>query len=165
MNTADPDPLASDAAVALRELAWTIHRRAPQLPGEEPMRVTELAVLKQVIERPASTVGELGQALGLHQPNVSAAVRLLAERGLVAREHTEVDRRVVRVVPTDRGIAEHEAISAAWASPVHDAVGDLDATQRAQLLDAVAALRALHDALRRRAGETAEGSGPRGALP
>jgi len=144
----------SKVASALREVAWTIHRKAPDRVGLGPSRTTEVALLKQVVEFPGSTVGELAQALGLLQPNASAAVRALVQRELVTRESSETDRRVVRVVATDLGIAEHEAISAAWAAPVDDALEDLDPTQRAALAGAVEALQALQDALRRRAGET-----------
>ena len=152
MNS-EPDPRLVETAVTLRELAWTIHRRAPERAGSAPMRVTESAVLKQVIERPGSTVGELGRALGLLQPNVSTAIRLLVQRGLVTREHAGADRRVVRVVATPEGVAEHEALSAAWATPVQEAVADLDDQQRAALVAAADALQALHQALRRRSGE------------
>lgn len=148
MATSSSSP-RSEVSIALRELAWTIHRHAPDRAGVGPIPTTEIALLKQVIDNPGSTVGELATALGLQQPNVSTAIRLLAQRGFVTREKSEADRRVSRVLPTDLGVSEHQAISEAWAHPVDAALAELSEDQRAALDAASEALVAVQEALRR----------------
>lgn len=137
-----------ELAEVLRELGWTVHRRAPERAGVGPIPTTELALLKQVIENPGATVGELAQALGLRQPNVSAAVRLLAARGLVTKEASPADRRITMVRATPLGHTEHEAIASGWSSPIMEALASLGEEHRRALADATEALGALHEALR-----------------
>lgn len=140
-----------ELALVLRELGWTIHRQAPERAGVGPIPTTELAVLKQVIDTPGATVGELARGLGLRQPNASAAIRLLVDRGLVAKEAATDDRRQVRIVPTPQGRREHRAIAAAWLEPIVVALASLSPEDREELEDAADALEALQRALVRRA--------------
>lgn len=136
----------------LREVAWTIHRRAPERAGVGPIPTTELALLGQVLETPGTTVGQLATALGLRQPNVSAAIRVLVGKGLVVKEPSPDDRRVVRIVPTEFGRSEHEAIAAAWTRPLEAAIASLDVEHQRALAAATEALAALQDALTARGG-------------
>lgn len=146
----NPDrPRLTDVSITLRELAWTIHRKAPERAGVGPLPTTEIALLKQVIDAPASTVGELADALGLQQPNVSAALRTLEERGFISREKSARDRRVSYIQPRPSGIDEHRAVAAEWSRPVNDALHSLTAEQLTTLEAAAEALSAVHDALRK----------------
>ncbi|MBD7920250.1 MarR family transcriptional regulator [Cellulomonas sp. Sa3CUA2] len=140
--------VSADVTGVLRDLAWTIHRRTPQVAGIEPLPTTELAVLMHVLESPGLSVGEVSRQLGLRQSNTSAALRTLGERGLVAREPDPDDRRVTRLVPTERARVEHEAIAEGWAGPIVDALAALPAEQAAALTAAVDALQALDRQLR-----------------
>lgn len=135
-----PDNVSARLPVILRELAWTIHKRTPDRAGVGPLPTTEVALLKQVLDAPGSTVGELSAALGLRQPNASAAIRVLVGRGLIERVPDEADRRTVRIVPTEVGRAEHEAIAADWAGAVADAIALLEPADRAALESASAAM-------------------------
>jgi DNA-binding MarR family transcriptional regulator len=149
----DPDSSShhrSELAITLRELAWTVHRRAPERAGVGPIPTTELVLLGQVMETPGATVGELSQTLGLHQPNTSAALRVLVQRGLVARETSPDDRRVSRIVPTELAATEHRAIAEEWAGSVDAVLENLSPEHRAALERALDALQALDRALRDR---------------
>lgn len=129
-----PDPRdRTDLAQTLRELAWAIHRTAPARAGIGPIPTTEIALLKQIVDAPGSTVNELAVALGLRQPNVSAAIRTLVSRGWAVKQPAVDDRRVTRVSPTPRGIREHTEISAAWREPVQAAIAALDPVARSEL--------------------------------
>jgi DNA-binding MarR family transcriptional regulator len=140
----------SELAITLRELAWTVHRRAPERAGVGPIPTTELVLLGQIMETPGATVGELSQALGLQQPNTSAALRVLVQRGLVSRETSETDRRVSKVMPTALAATEHRAIAEEWAGSVDAVLEGLSAEHRSALDRAVEALQALDRALRDR---------------
>jgi DNA-binding MarR family transcriptional regulator len=144
---ADPaDAAPGDLPGLLRELAWIIHRTAPERTGG-PIPTTAVALLKQVMDAPGSTVGDLTAALGLRQPNVSAAVRVLEQRGFVRRVKSEGDRRETRIVPTDVGAAEYEALSEEWKAPVQGALDALEAGDRAALEAAAPALQRLYGRL------------------
>lgn len=136
-----------DVPTTLRELAWVIHRSAPERAGG-PIPTTEVALLKQVLDTPGSTVGELASALGLRQPNVSSALRALEGRGMVRRVKNEDDRRVTQIMPTPVGASEHHAISEAWKEPLLDAIGTLETEDREALAAAAGALQRLYDQLK-----------------
>ncbi|WP_033210369.1 MarR family winged helix-turn-helix transcriptional regulator [Gryllotalpicola ginsengisoli] len=137
-----------ELTIALRELAWAVHRRAPDRAGVGPLPTTELALLRQVQETPGATVGELAQQLGLQQSNTSAALRVLERRGYIVRRPHPSDRRAVQIEATEAGIREHEAIAAAWASALDGALASLSEDQLDALLAAVDALDALDNAVR-----------------
>ncbi|WP_258059784.1 MarR family winged helix-turn-helix transcriptional regulator [Arthrobacter sp. ZGTC212] len=137
-----------ELAMLLRDLSWTIHRRVPDVTGIEPLTSTDLAVLKHVLEAPGMTVTELSRHMALKQSNTSAAVRTLADRGLVTKESSASDRRISRLFPTDKAMAQDEAIGDAWAGPIRKALAGLDAAQAAALDDAVQALQELNSRLR-----------------
>lgn len=139
----DPAPRPRDVPMVLRDLAWTIHRRVPETVAADPLATTELALLKHVLETPGVTVGELARRLGIRQPNTSAALRTLIDRGLVLREPSPEDRRAFHIVPTDKALAEDAEISAAWTGPVRSAQERLSPEHIAALENARDALAAL----------------------
>lgn len=137
-----------ELAVLLRDLAWTIHRRIPDVTGIDPLPSTELAVLKHILESPGMTVTELSRHMALKQSNTSAAVRVLTERGLVTREGSPADRRISRLIPTEQALAQDEAIEDAWAGPIRNGLAGLGSEQAAALEAAASALQALNVVLR-----------------
>jgi len=136
-------PTRRELTEVLREIAWTVHRRAPERAGVGPLPTTEIALLKQVISTPGATVGQLAEALGLRQPNASAAIRVLADKGLVTKEPSLDDRRIVRIVPTGLGSSEHAEIAAAWTQPLEAAIATLSEEHQEALDAAGGALVAL----------------------
>lgn len=135
-----PTPSDTPLGVVLRELAWTIHKRAPDRAGVGPLPTTEIALLKQVLDSPGATVRELSESLGLRQPNTSAALTVLVGRGLVERHPGEDDRRTVRIEPTELGRTEHAALATDWAGAVSEAITRLPAAERSDLESAAGAL-------------------------
>ncbi|WP_017974818.1 MarR family winged helix-turn-helix transcriptional regulator [Actinopolyspora halophila] len=136
-----------ELATVLRDLAWTIQRLVPEVTGLDPLTNTELAAIKHIQESPGITVTELARQLGMQQSNASAAVRDLVERDLVAREHNPTDRRVTRLVPTERSLAAKDSIDTVWSGTIRTALSRLDHDQVATLHTASGALRALDQAL------------------
>lgn len=137
-----------ELACALRDLAWTIHRPAPENTGVDAAPVSELAVLKQALATPGITVTEVARSLGIRQSNTSATVRCLAEKGLLRRESSPADRRVTMLVPTEKLLAERELVESVWSGTIHDALARLSTEQIEALEAAVDALHTLNRALR-----------------
>ncbi len=136
-----------ELATVLRDLAWTIQRLVPEVAGLDPLPTTELAVIKHIQGSPGVTVSELARHLGMQQSNVSAAVRGLAERGLVARENSPADRRVTRLVPTEKSLAAKESIDTVWSGTIQTAMARLSHEQVAAIEAASGALQALDQVL------------------
>ncbi|WP_280396827.1 MarR family winged helix-turn-helix transcriptional regulator [Nocardia carnea] len=137
-----------DLPTVLRDLAWTVHRLVPEVAGVPHLPTTELAVLKQILATPGITVTELSKRLGMRQSNVSAAVRGLVERGLVARSADPVDRRVIRLTPTEKSFGARQTIHTVWSGTVERAMARLGDEQVAALRSAEDALEALDRVLR-----------------
>lgn len=136
-----------ELSAVLRDLAWTIHRLVPEVAGLDPLPTTELAVIKQVLASPGMTVTELARQLGMQQSNASAAVRGLVERGLVARTSDPADRRVTKLVPTEKSQAAKESINTVWSGTVRTAMAQLSHEQVAAIEAASGALQALDEVL------------------
>ena len=134
-------------ATVLRDLAWTIQRLVPEAAGLDPLTNTELAVIKRVQASPGVTVSGLARHLGMKQSNVSAAVRALVGRGLVAREADAADRRVHQLVPTEKSLADKDSIDTVWSGAVRTAMDRLEPEQVAAIENASDALRALDEVL------------------
>jgi DNA-binding MarR family transcriptional regulator len=66
----------------------------------------------------------LAQRLAVARPTVTAVVDGLVERGCVAREAVAGDRRSLRLVVTDLGLATLAAADEAMASAVEDVLAD-----------------------------------------
>ncbi|MGO1544940.1 MAG: MarR family winged helix-turn-helix transcriptional regulator [Gulosibacter sp.] len=140
------DAAARDFTVTLRELAWTIHYR---VPDRASVPSTELTLLKQIIDKPGSTVGELSAALNIRQSNTSTAIRSLVSRGFAERVPDETDKRVVHIEATELGVMEHLEIAHAWAAGLDSAVASLSPAQVQDLMRARDALQALERAIRK----------------
>lgn len=136
-----------ELATVLRNLAWTIQRVVPEAAGLDPLTNTELATIKRIQASPGVTVGELARHLGMQQSNVSAAVRDLVQRGLVARESNPADRRVHKLVPTEKSLAEKGLLEDVWSGAVRTAMTRLDHERVAAIENASDALQALDEVL------------------
>ncbi len=146
---ADPGVSAQQGQLAtvLRDLAWTIQRLVPEAAGIKPLPASEIAVLKQILRSPGITVTELARLLGMQQSNVSAAVRVLVERGLVERERDPEDRRVTKPATTEKLLGEKEAIDSAWSGTIRTALAQLSEEQLTAIENASGALRELDEIL------------------
>jgi DNA-binding MarR family transcriptional regulator len=89
---------------------------ARQLATESGLSYQDYQVLVALTDRPDGRfrLFELGDLLGWEQSRLSHHVARMAERGLVAKERCEGDRRGAEVVVTKRGRKEIEA-----AAPGH----------------------------------------------
>ena len=147
---ADQDPAGQELAVVLQDLAWLLPRTIGLAElQKDPMPQSELEVMRLLVRRPGLSVGEVAAELGLHAPNVSAAIRALVGRGLLERRPGEEDRRVVRLHPTARAIAIRDERERAWGAALDDVLADVPQRDATALLRAAPALRRLADRLGR----------------
>ncbi|WP_461367032.1 MarR family winged helix-turn-helix transcriptional regulator [Candidatus Darwinibacter acetoxidans] len=65
--------------------------------------MTQLRILMEVDHRSEMTVGELSQALGSASANSSAMCKTLEKKGLVSRDRSPEDERIVLITLTPEG--------------------------------------------------------------
>ncbi|NMR29421.1 MarR family winged helix-turn-helix transcriptional regulator [Crystallibacter degradans] len=132
----------------LHSLSWTIHRILPSAAGLDPLPTSELVVLMRVHREPGLTVSELALQLGLRQSNASAAVKALADRGLVERRTSPTDRRLALLHPSEKAQKNKRLIEEAWSGSISTALLKLPAEQIQAIVGAAEALAALEEELR-----------------
>ncbi|MBB3083588.1 MarR family winged helix-turn-helix transcriptional regulator [Geodermatophilus sabuli] len=93
------------------------HRVDSALHREHGISLTGFEALRRIAEAPAerATMGELAEALGLSRAGVTSTVGRLVAEGLVIRERTAGDRRLLHARLTPEGRARVAA-----AAPTHD---------------------------------------------
>ncbi|AUN94951.1 MarR family winged helix-turn-helix transcriptional regulator [Pseudazoarcus pumilus] len=96
-----PTPL--EVLQRFRVLIRTAQRHSQWIERQSGITGAQLWALQELFERPGLRVGELGNLMALHQSTVSNMVDRLETSGLVRKERTAVDQRVVRLYLTDRG--------------------------------------------------------------
>ena len=117
---------------ALAQLTFAVQGALSRVAAERGLSIASARLLGIVRDR-QPTIGELATFLQLDKSSVTGLVDRAAERGLVARTASDLDRRSVRVSITaagreviDRGAAEFEAQIAVL-------VADLPPAQRSRL--------------------------------
>lgn len=135
---------------ALRQVSRAVNRAARRQARSEPLTEAQVEVLRTIVRNPGTAPGELAATIEMRPSNVSATLRHLTERGLVRRETDPADRRCVRLLPTDKALADARTIDAARTQLVLDAVATLDTHEVERLIAAIPALHALATALRAR---------------
>jgi len=97
----------------LRQLSLVVRRAAGGGGGGEGgpdtsasdagLSATEALLLRQLDDRPASSISELARRVHADRSGVSVSVRSLANRGLVVRESSSSDRRMASISLTMLG--------------------------------------------------------------
>ena len=83
------------------------------------------------------TLGALAEAERVRPPSMTKIVAALVERGLVRREHSKEDARVVRVEATAKGRAAHEEYQKRREAWINHRLAELTTHERAVLAEAV----------------------------
>lgn len=94
----------------LRQLTLTVRRSTPGQNGDprhdtEATSAADMLLLRQLEVRPASSIAELARRMHVDRSGISVAVTRLAERGLVARATSPLDRRRTVISLTAAGRA------------------------------------------------------------
>ena len=103
----------SYAAELLRDLG--LH------PGQE-------LLLMQLLDRDGQTQSELLDSVGLDHSTVSKSLGRMEEAGLLTRLPDEIDKRVLRVRLTRKGLAMRSRIESMWTELERVSVANLDAS-------------------------------------
>lgn len=114
---------------------------------EFDMSLPRFDVLTALVTFPDGlSMTELATKLGVSKGNVTGVVRGLREQELVDRTRQRSDRRVLRVVITERGREEWEAIQAVYRGVVEAMLQALPAAEAKGLTTALTELQHMLDA-------------------
>ena len=86
-----------------RVLIRTAQRHSQWIERQSGITGAQLWALQEMMERPGLRVGELANLMALHQSTASNMIDRLETSGLVRKERTSADQRVVRLYLTDKG--------------------------------------------------------------
>jgi MarR family transcriptional regulator, organic hydroperoxide resistance regulator len=86
-----------------RVLIRTAQRHSQWIERQSGVTGAQLWALQELVEVPGLRVGELANRMALHQSTASNMVDRLETSGLLRKERTTADQRVVRLYLTDEG--------------------------------------------------------------
>lgn len=99
------NPLATDTLKQLRIIMSAVRQHFRAVEEACGVSGAQVWILSTIADAPGITVSRLGEALSVHVSTVSNMLDKLAKAGLVERERSEGDRRVVNLCLTDAGRA------------------------------------------------------------
>lgn len=105
----DPQPLSSEKVSPLsvlqrfRVLIRTAQRHSQWVERQSGVTGAQLWAMCELAEKPGLRVGELAKRMALHQSTASNMIDKLESAGLVRKERTSADQRVVCLYLTQAG--------------------------------------------------------------
>ena len=150
---------------AIAEIARLLPQRNSQLArllwrhARGPLHRGMASVLATLGDGP-QPISRLAEHEGVAQPTLTRMVARLEAEGLVHRERSADDGRVVLVGLTSRGAAELAGLRQRYLAVLHERLGGLDDERLRELCEASEAIQVLVDALRAEPGEGAAGRTP-----
>jgi len=138
MMTRERSEVADRLGMAITRLARLLRQQA----GDD-LTPTMRAAVGTIAREGPLTLGELAASEQVAPPTITKVVAKLEDRGLVEREADPTDRRVARVVLSDRGERWLEADRRRRHAWLADRIDKLDASDRERLVRAVDAIESL----------------------
>lgn len=86
-----------------RVLIRTAQRHSQWIERQSGVTGAQLWAMQELVEAPGLRVGELANRMALHQSTASNMVDRLETGGLIRKERTSADQRVVRLYLTEKG--------------------------------------------------------------
>ena len=141
-----PDqPLEEQLALLLRSLRRTVVRFAAR--GEEQLPEAQVEVLHALAARGPLSPTQIAEALQLARPTVSNLVRIMTDRGLIARWRSDTDGRAVLLSITTDAERLMASVQRRRVGALARALTQLPDSAREQLSAAMPALAQLQQAL------------------
>lgn len=103
MNKFDEEKTINNTEKDLRLISGIIKRNGRKILKNYPITSPQFIALQWVTDREKLTIGELSNKIGLAFSTTTDLVDRMEKNGLVERIRDTEDRRVVRIVPLDKG--------------------------------------------------------------
>ena len=122
-------------------LAMRVIRAELRKHGAREVSVPQFRTLVFLNRHEGTSLSEVAEHIGLALPSMSVLVDGLVVKGLVIRETHPEDRRRMTLGLTERGRRAFRAAREATASYLEDKMGQLSASERRTVIDAMQVLR------------------------
>ncbi len=139
---------ASHIVRQVRRIVRAINVHSQNLSREAGLTVPQLLLLRQIQEAPPgrATAGALCALMDINPPTMSGLVDRLGRLGLIQRQRSPEDRRVVELALTPLGLQTLDQAPPLLQDRVLARLNGLSADQRTRVLDALDLIVALMDA-------------------
>ena len=134
-------PKQADVAAivqGLRRIVRALYNHSQEVRAAYGLTAAQLWALRELLKRGRMQMGQLAEALMVHQSSVSLLIGRLERRGLVRRVASGADRRVVTVELTRKGeILVSDAPEAAHGRMMHglDAISPTEVRKLREAVD------------------------------
>ncbi len=100
---AEPQVSPLSVLQRFRVLIRTAQRHSQWIERQSGVTGAQLWAMQELFEQPGLRVGELAKLMALHQSTASNMIDKLESVGLIRKERSSADQRVVRLSLTDKG--------------------------------------------------------------
>ncbi len=105
-------------------------KRAGELLGDLGLHLGQEMILEALWTRGALSQSELAEHAGVRRATMTVALRPLEKAGLVERTCDPDDRRIMRVVATEKSLVLRPKVYAAWEKLNREMISNLDIDER-----------------------------------
>jgi DNA-binding MarR family transcriptional regulator len=136
-------PLSPEASLVLRQFRIvfnTVRSHFQQIERQSGLGGAQLWTLSILAQRPGIGIGDLADAMDVHQSTASNLVRVLVRKGLAVSNRDVDDRRAVNLTVSDAGLAILAVAPGPFAGVLPDALARLDDHTLAQLSSGLSVL-------------------------
>jgi DNA-binding MarR family transcriptional regulator len=109
--------------------------------GAKEVSVPQFRTLAYLNRHEGTSLSDVAEHIGLTLPSMSALVDSIVMKGLVIRQTHPEDRRRMTLTLTERGRATLRVAHEAAASYLEEKIGQLSATERATVIEAMQVLK------------------------
>ena len=109
--------------------------------GAKEVSVPQFRTLAYLNRHEGTSLSDVAEHIGLTLPSMSALVDSIVMKGLVIRQTHPEDRRRMTLTLTERGRATLRVAHEAAASYLEERIGQLSATERATVIEAMQVLK------------------------
>ena len=109
--------------------------------GAKEVSVPQFRTLAYLNRHEGTSLSDVAEHIGLTLPSMSALIDSIVMKGLVIRQTHPEDRRRMTLTLTERGRATLRVAHEAAASYLEEKIGQLSATERATVIEAMQVLK------------------------
>lgn len=135
--------LSPDAAIVLRQFRIvfnTVRSHFQQIERQSGLGGAQLWTLSILAQRPGIGIGDLAEAMDVHQSTASNLVRVLVRKGLAVSNRDLDDRRAVNLTVSEAGRSVLAVAPGPFAGVLPDALVRLDEQTLQQLMAGLSVL-------------------------
>ncbi|MEP3439753.1 MAG: MarR family transcriptional regulator [Hoeflea sp.] len=122
----------------VHDVGRLLRRNFEKRGGEHGLSSAQWRLLVKVVREENATQARLAELMEIEPISVSRLIDRMEQAGWVERQPHETDRRVKRVIPTDKSLAAYSAIKAVAGDIYTEAMAGMTEAEKQALVSALA---------------------------